>query len=260
MSSALLDLHDGVARLTLNRPERLNSINADMRGALLAAIRRVGEEGAKALIVTGAGRAFCTGQDLAERLMPAGAPPPDLGQSIEQFYKPLALALRALPLPVIAAVNGAAAGAGASLALACDIVLAARSAVFIQAFCKVGLGPDGGGSYILPRLVGSARAMGLALTGEPLPAEQAAQWGLIWQCLDDERLMPEAEALAARFAQGAPLAYAAVKRTLYASAQNTLEQQLDLERDTQQTLGRSGDYREGVAAFMEKRPPAFKGK
>ncbi len=260
MSSVLYQFHDGVARITLNRPDRLNSFSEAMRGELRQALDRVRTEGARALILTGAGRAFCTGQDLAERVMPPGAPPPDLGRSIETFFKPLVLELRALPLPVIAAVNGAAAGAGANLAFACDIVLAARSAFFIQAFCRIGLAQDCGGSYFLPRLAGTARAMGLALTGERLTAEQAADWGLIWQCLDDEKLMPEAEALAARFAQGAPLAHAAIKRALYASPDNTLEQQLDLERDAQRALGTSEDYREGVAAFMEKRAPNFRGK
>ncbi len=259
MSAVLFERQGTVARITLNRPDRLNSIDAAMRKDLLQAVAAAGEADTRALILTGAGRAFCTGQDLAERVMPPGAPPPDLGQSIETFYKPLVLALRALPIPVIAAVNGAAAGAGASLALACDIVLAARSAVFIQAFSKLGLGPDCGGSYFLPRLAGTARAMGLVLTADKLPAEQAAAWGLIWQCVDDDRLMPEAEALATRFAQGPPLAYAAIKRTLYASPANTLEQQLDLERDTQRALGHSADYREGVAAFIDKRAPQFKG-
>lgn len=260
MTAVLYELRNGVARITLNRAERMNSMDTAMRGELLQAVGAVGAEGARALILTGAGRAFCTGQDLAERLASPGAPPPDLGLSIETFYKPLVLALRALPLPVIAAVNGAAAGAGASLALACDIVLAARSAVFIQAFCRLGLAPDCGASYFLPRLAGTARAMGLALTGEKLSAEQAEAWGLIWKCTDDARLMPEAEALAEHFAQGPGLGYAAIKRTLYASADNTLEGQLDLERDTQRALGRSEDYREGVAAFFEKRAPQFKGK
>ena len=260
MSAILYQFSDGVARITLNRPDKLNSLNEAMHGELRQAIGRVQTDGARSLILTGAGRAFCTGQDLSERVTPPGASPPDLGLSIETHYKPLVLALRALPLPVIAAVNGAAAGAGANLALACDIVLAAQSAFFIQAFSRLGLAPDCGGSYFLPRLAGTARALGLALTAGKLPAEQAAAWGMIWQCLDDDKLMPEAEALAVRFAQGPPLAYAAIKRALYASPHNTLEQQLDMERDTQGQLGRSEDYREGVAAFMEKRPAVFKGK
>ena len=260
MSAILYQFSDGVARITLNRPDKLNSLNEAMHGELRQAIGRVQTDGARSLILTGAGRAFCTGQDLSERVTPPGAPPPDLGLSIETHYKPLVLALRALPLPVIAAVNGAAAGAGANLALACDIVLAAQSAFFIQAFSRLGLAPDCGGSYFLPRLAGTARALGLALTAGKLPAEHAAACGMIWQCLDDDKLMPEAEALAVRFAQGPPLAYAAIKRALYASPHNTLEQQLDMERDTQGQLGRSEDYREGVAAFMEKRPAVFKGK
>jgi 2-(1,2-epoxy-1,2-dihydrophenyl)acetyl-CoA isomerase len=260
VSTVLFERQGTIARITLNRPDRLNSIDAAMRQELLQAVATAGDAGTRALILTGAGRAFCTGQDLAERVMPPGAPPPDLGQSIETFYKPLVLALRALPMPVIAAVNGAAAGAGASLALACDIVLAARSALFIQAFSKLGLGPDCGGSYFLPRLVGTARALGLVLTADKLGSEQAEQWGLIWKCVDDDNLMAEAEALARRFAEGPPLAYAAIKRTMYASPHNTLAQQLDLERDTQRALGRSDDYREGVAAFMDKRAPRFRGE
>lgn len=256
----LFELREGIARITLNRPDKLNGFNAAMHGELREAQERTRDEGARVLLLTGAGRGFCTGQDLSERVVAADAPPPDLGLSIETFYKPLILSLRALPMPVVCAVNGVAAGAGANLALACDIVLAARSATFIQAFCKLGLVPDAGGTWFLPRLVGSARAMGLALLGDRLTAQQAADWGLIWKCVDDGSLMAEAEALAAHFAQAPTAGLAAAKRALQASAGNTLEQQLDLERDAQRERGRSADYREGVAAFMEKRPPAFTGK
>jgi 2-(1,2-epoxy-1,2-dihydrophenyl)acetyl-CoA isomerase len=212
------------------------------------------------LLLTGAGRGFCAGQDLADRAVAPGEEAPDLGASIEQHYKPLVLALRALPLPVIAAVNGVAAGAGANLALACDIVLAARSASFIQAFCKIGLMPDSGGTYFLPRLVGSARALGLALLGDKLSAEQAQAWGLIWKCVDDARLMPEAEALAAHFAAAPTLALAATKQAIHAAAGSSLVEQLDRERDGQRALGRSADYREGVQAFAAKRTPRFDGR
>jgi len=256
----LFDLADGIARITLNRPDKLNSFNNAMHVELREALTRTREAGARVLLITGAGRGFCSGQDLADRVVADGAPPPDLGLSIETNYKPLALTLRSLPMPVICAVNGVAAGAGANLALACDIVLAARSASFIQAFCKIGLMPDCGGSYTLPRLVGSARALGLTLLGDKLPAEQAAEWGMIWKCVDDEQLMPEAEAMARHFASAPTKGLAAIKRALNASADNTLEAQLNVERDTQRELGHSDDYREGVRAFMEKRKPEFKGK
>src|SRR5271169_2951555 len=200
-----------------------------------------------------------SGQDLADRAVSPGAEPVDLGASIERNYRPLVLALRRLPLPVVCAVNGVAAGAGANIALACDIVIAAKSASFIQAFSKIGLIPDSGGTYFLPRLVGTARAMGLSLLGERLIAEQAAEWGLIWQCVDDGELYVAVEKLVRTLA-GAPTAgLAATKRALYASADNSLETQLDLERDLQRILGRSDDYREGVAAFGAKRAPRFGG-
>ncbi len=257
------ELAGGVATITLSRPERLNAFTRRMHEELreaLAEVRSGRAEGRiRALLLTGAGRAFCAGQDLDERRPNPDGSPPDLGASIEHNYKPLVLALRALEMPVIAAVNGVAAGAGASLALACDLVVAARSASFIQAFSKLGLVPDTGGSWILPRLLGPARAMGLALLGERLSAEQAAEWGLIWQCVDDDALLPSATALAARLAAGPTLGYARTKQCIWASSGNDFETQLDLERDLMRELGRSDDYREGVAAFKEKRAARFTG-
>ena len=251
---------EGVAQLTLNRPDRLNSFNDAMHAEVRDALERVRSEQARVLVLTGAGRAFCAGQDLGDRAVAPGGAPVDLGASIERNYMPLIHGLRELPLPVVCAVNGVAAGAGANLALACDIVIAARSASFIQAFCRIGLVPDSGGTYFLPRLVGSARAMGLALLGDKLSAEQAAAWGLIWKCVDDAALGGEVDELAQQLAHAPTRGLAAIKRALHASAGNTLADQLSLERDLQRELGYSDDYREGVAAFLGKRPPRFTGR
>lgn len=252
---------DGIVRLTLNRPERLNSFNTVMLSEAqdaLAAVQR--DASARVLILTGAGRGFCAGQDLGDRVVAPGGAPPDLGPSIERGYKPLILALRRLPLPVIAAVNGVAAGAGANIALACDLVMAARSATFIQAFSKIGLVPDSGGTWLLPRLVGHARAMGLALLGEKLSAEQAEQWGLIWRCVEDGELAAEVDTLARQLAAAPTRGLARTKQAMLEGWGRTLEQQLDVERDYQQELGHSADYGEGVAAFMAKRAPRFTGQ
>ena len=251
----------GIARLTLNRPERMNSFNDAMHAEVRDALERVRADAAvRVLLLTGAGRGFCAGQDLGDRAVAPGSEPVDLGASIERNYQPLVLALRRLALPVVCAVNGVAAGAGANIALACDIVIAARSASFIQAFSKIGLIPDSGGTYFLPRLVGTARAMGLAMLGERLSAEQAAQWGLIWQCVDDAELHGTVEKLLQSLAAAPTAGLAATKRALHAAAGNSLEAQLDLERDLQRALGRSDDYREGVAAFTAKRAPRFSGR
>jgi 2-(1,2-epoxy-1,2-dihydrophenyl)acetyl-CoA isomerase len=251
----------GIARLTLNRPDRLNSFNDAMHAEVRDALARVKADASlRVLLLTGAGRGFCAGQDLGDRAVTPGSEPVDLGASIERNYKPLILTLRSLPLPVVCAVNGVAAGAGANIALACDIVIAAKSASFIQAFSKIGLIPDAGGTYFLPRLVGTARAIGLSMLGERLIAEQAAEWGLIWQCVEDAELRATVEKLLRTLA-GAPTgALAAAKRALYASGSSDLETQLDLERDLQRALGRSPDYREGVTAFAEKRAPRFVGR
>ncbi|HUX68273.1 MAG TPA: 2-(1,2-epoxy-1,2-dihydrophenyl)acetyl-CoA isomerase PaaG [Terriglobales bacterium] len=249
---------DGVARLTLNRPEKLNSFNVAMHLEVRDALAR-SAEGARVLLLTGAGRAFCAGQDLGDRAVAPGGKL-DLGASIEEYYAPLVRSLRALPLPVVCAVNGVAAGAGANLALACDLVLAAHSAVFYEPFCMLGLVPDTGGTWVLPRLVGTARAMGLALLGDKLPAEQAAAWGLIWRALPDAELMPAVEALVARLAKAPTRGLARTKQAIYAAADNTLDDQLEVERDFQRELGNSADYQEGVAAFLAKRPPQFQGR
>ncbi len=258
--SILLDFDSGVATITLNRPESLNSFNEEMHGRLAEAMRRVKDSDARALLLTGAGRGFCAGQDLNDRNVRPGDEPPDLGRSLELFYNPLIRSLRALELPVVCAVNGVAAGAGANIALACDIVLAGRSASFIQAFCKIGLLPDSGGTFVLPRLVGAARAAGLSMLGTKLTAEQAEAWGLIWKCVDDDKLMAEARKLASNLATQPTKGLAFIKRALQASVNNTFDQQLDLERDLQREAGQSADYREGVTAFMERREPKFRGR
>jgi 2-(1,2-epoxy-1,2-dihydrophenyl)acetyl-CoA isomerase len=261
MASVLVSVEAGVETITLNRPAKLNALNPEMHQLLRAALERAtSQPEIRAVLLTGAGRGFCTGQDLAERDVSVGAAPIDLSVSLGSHYNPLVRRLRALPKPVICAVNGVAAGAGANIALACDIVIAARSAGFIQAFSKLGLVPDAGGSYFLPRLVGTARAMGLALLAEKLDAEQAAQWGLIWKVVDDDQLASVAHALAHRLASGPTKGYGLLKKAIYASTGNSLEAQLDLERDLQREAGYSDDYREGVTAFKEKREPRFKGK
>lgn len=250
-------LAGGIARLTLNRPDRLNSFTVQMHEEVADALSNL--EGARTLILTGAGRGFCAGQDLGDRAVaPGGAV--DLGESVDLRYNPLIRRLTGLPMPVIARVNGVAAGAGANIALACDIVIAARSARFIQSFAAIGLIPDSGGTWVLPRLVGQARALGLALTGEPLPADKAAEWGLIWKAVEDEQLDAEVDALAARFAAGPTRGLAAIKRMIRESWGQDLDAELDRQRDAMRDLGFSDDYREGVAAFMEKRAPRFTGR
>ena len=252
-------LEAGVLLVTLNRPYHLNALNQPMHLALHASLDRAAKDASvRAVLLTGAGRGFCAGQDLAER-DPKNAATIDLGDTLERLYNPLIRKIRDLEKPVICAVNGVAAGAGANLALACDIVLAARSARFIQSFARIGLVPDSGGSWLLPRLIGEARAMALALTAEPLSAEDATQWGLIWKVIDDEKLMGEATQLAARLATGPTLGLGLTKRLMHGSATRSLDEQLDLERDTQRVAGRSADYAEGVAAFLDRRRANFQG-
>lgn len=255
------EIAGGVASITLNRPDKLNAFTAamleDFRGALEHA---ASTDDVRAVLITGSGRGFCAGQDLSDRVVSPGDDAPDLGESLEHRYNPVIRLIRTMPKPVVVAVNGVAAGAGANLALSGDVVIACRSARFIQSFSRIGLVPDSGGTYFLPRAVGMPRAMGLALTGEALAAERALEWGLIWQVVDDEDLAPTAEATAAALAAGPTAGYGKIKQAINASLGHTLDAQLDLERDLQRAAGRSSDYREGVAAFMAKREPRFEGR
>lgn len=256
--AVLVSESGGIARITLNRPDRLNSFTAAMHAELQAALDQVTAT-ARVIVLTGAGRGFCAGQDLNDRAVSPGQAV-DLGQTVEQCWNPLVRRLAGLPQPVIARVNGVAAGAGANIALACDLVVAGRSAKFIQSFANLGLIPDSGGSWHLPRLVGQARALGLALTAEPLAAEKAADWGLIWKCVDDDALDSEVDALAGKLAALPPLGLAAIKAIIRTSGERTLDQELDLQRDEMRRLGFTEDYREGVAAFLEKRPATYRGR
>jgi len=250
------ELEAGVATITLARPEKMNSLTGPMRRELHTALRAAGRE-ARAVILTGEGRGFCAGQDLGDA---ARIEDLNLAETLREEYEPLIRAIIDCPVPVIAAVNGVAAGAGANLALACDIVIAARSASFIEAFARIGLIPDAGGTWLLPRLVGRARAMGMCLTTDPVPAETAADWGMIWEVVEDDALAAEALALAGRLADGPTLAFGLIKRALAASGANGLEAQLALEAELQGEAGASRDFREGVRAFLEKRAPDFEGR
>lgn len=256
-----LTLEEGVATLTLNRPDRLNSFTVAMHKEVQDAFATIGSDSSiRAVLITGAGRGFCAGQDLSDEAVMPKDGVVDLGQACAEYWNPLIRHIAELPMPVICAVNGVAAGAGANVALACDIVLASDKAKFIQSFANIGLIPDSGGTWILPRLIGQARAMAIALTGQPVTAEQAENWGMIWRKVEHESLMEEALNLAKSFAIGPTKGLAETKKRLRNSALNTLNQELDLERDAMAMLGRSHDYSEGVAAFMAKRKPSFKGQ
>ena len=257
----LLDVNGGVARLSLNRPDKLNSFTGAMHAELRHALDAVqASQSIRVLVITGAGRAFCAGQDLADPDMAVGATMPDIGNVVEQNYKPLILRLQDLRVPTVAMVNGVAAGAGASLALACDLVIAGKSASFLQAFSKIGLIPDTGGTWFLPQRVGMARAMGLAMLADKLPAEKAAEWGLIWQVVDDAELQATVDKLATQLAGMPTKALARTRQAMHAAPNHTLEQQLAMEGGFMRELGWSADFAEGVAAFMEKRVPRFTGK
>jgi 2-(1,2-epoxy-1,2-dihydrophenyl)acetyl-CoA isomerase len=256
----LVDRRSGYRIITLNRPQRLNAFTIPMHQALAVAIADAEQDQTcRALLLTGAGRAFSSGQDLNERVLPTGEVVVP-GEALGQYYNPLVLKLRALPFPVVCAVNGIAAGAGLNIALACDIVLAARSATFTQVFARLGLVPDAGGTWLLPRHVGQARARALALLAEPLPADKAEVWGLIWKAVDDSVLMIEAEKLCAQFAQGPTVGFGLIKRALDAAEDNDLASQLELERQLQREAGSTTDYKEAVRAFLGKRKPTFTGK
>ena len=257
----LESLDAGVLTLTLNRPERYNAINVPLQEALGRAVgRAAAEDECRVVLLTGAGKGFCAGADLTDRTIKPGEIRPDLGESLDKRYNPLIRAMRKLPKPIVCAVNGAAAGAGANMALACDIVLAAKSAKFLQAFARIGLVPDAGGTWILPRLVGDARARALMMLADPIGAEEAAAWGMIYRAVDDDQLTGAAHEIAERLAAGPTRAYGLMKRAFAASFANSLDAQLDLERDLQRLAGATDEFVEGVLAFLEKRPANFRAK
>ncbi|MBH0065102.1 MULTISPECIES: 2-(1,2-epoxy-1,2-dihydrophenyl)acetyl-CoA isomerase PaaG [Psychrobacter] len=257
----LVEEKNAVGYLTLNRPKQLNSFNETMHKEVVSVLKAWSKDSAiRAVVLSAEGRGFCAGQDLGDRAVAPNADAPDLGLSIETYYNPLIKLITDMPKPVICAVNGVAAGAGANIALACDLVLAAKSASFIQAFCRLGLVPDSGGTWFLPRVIGRARAMGLAMLGDKLSAEQAMAWGMIWQVVEDDALRSEASKLAEHLASQPTYGLSLIKKAINVSADNSLEDQLILERDLQRLAGRSADYKEGVQAFMQKRTPIYQGR
>ena len=256
----IADTNKGVGYLTFNRPDQMNSFTAQMHQEVAAVLNQWADDKTiRAVVITGNGRWFCAGQDLKERRFDPDAPAPDLGLSLEKYYNPLIQCITTMPKPVICAVNGVAAGAGANIALACDIVIAAQSASFIQAFCRLGLVPDAGGTWLLPRLVGRAQAMGLAMLGDKISSDKALQLGMIWQVVEDDLLMTEVTKLAEQLATQPTYGLSLIKKAINAAADNSLEQQLALERDFQRLAGKTHDYKEGVQAFIQKRPPVFQG-
>ncbi|EHU1481724.1 phenylacetate degradation putative enoyl-CoA hydratase PaaB [Acinetobacter baumannii 144107] len=252
---------NGVGYLTFNRPKALNSFNVDMHREVAEVLNQwTKNPEVRCVVISGEGRGFCAGQDLGDRVVDPNAEAPDLGYSIETYYNPLIKTIVNMPKPVICAVNGVAAGAGANIALACDLVIAAKSANFVQAFCRLGLVPDSAGTWFLPRAVGHARAMGLALLGDKLPAETAKEWGMIWDVVEDAELKAKVTELAERLAKQPTFGLSLIKKAIHQSSNNTFDEQVLLERDLQRIAGRSEDYREGVQAFMNKREPNFKGR
>ena len=252
---------NGVGYLTFNRPKALNSFNVDMHREVAEVLNLWGKnQDVRCVVISGEGRGFCAGQDLGDRVVDPNAEAPDLGYSIETYYNPLIKTIVNMPKPVICAVNGVAAGAGANIALACDLVIAAKSANFVQAFCRLGLVPDSGGTWFLPRAVGHARALGLTLLGDKLPAETAKEWGMIWDVVEDAELKTKVTELAERLAKQPTFGLSLIKKAIHQASNNTFDEQMLLERDSQRIAGRSEDYREGVQAFMNKREPNFKGR
>lgn len=257
--TVLVTEHDGWVEITLNRPDKLNSFNEEMHLALKAALEAAVQNGARALLLTGAGRGFCAGQDLGDRDPAKLDGPPDLSRTLTQFYNPLVRFLKNAEIPIVCAVNGVAAGAGANIALACDLVLASNKAKFVQSFSKVGLIPDSGGTWTLTQLLGVARSKALAMTAAPIDAQRAENWGLIYQCVPAEQLMEEARQLTEQLSKGPTQGYKHIKQAIHAATENTFDEQLDLEARLQKVCGESPDYSEGVSAFLAKRQPNFSG-